>query len=308
MTGLALLKNTWQIHSNMGFFTFIKNSALKLSLFVIISFTCLLSACTSLAACNKQENNPAPIPPAALTFQTIFSDSFNIATWSTNWSSNHGEPLITLPTIINSPNPAGGKAMSALSSTSQPNPYRTELSLAPENLKLQDDKEYRISFETYVKQYDFLNPPNWMVISQFHATPGLDANGQIAWSCSGGRNPVSLTLAKGKYGVNINTVPAMQAPNGALADNDSWNEPITLNTWVKWVIRLTPSQTNKGVVQVWKDGILIATHLGRNKDTNDKCGHPDSPIVFFKIGTYKEYTNTGTQEIIYDNVKLEVLK
>lgn len=251
--------------------------------------------------------------PAAKT-RLLFADDFDheppwgdAPPWSTtDWIVQQWELPPSYPTLIRAPGPRKGWVMSARSAPGQPNPYRTEV--APESAtfhnRFRDDRGYVVSFDTYVKRYDRDNAPSWMTIMQFHGTPHRKPDGEIAWECVSGRNPVSLTLARGRYGVNINNHPARQAPAGALADEDVWTRRLTLRTWVHWKVRLTPSQTKHGLVKVWRDGRLVAQRHGRNKDRNDQCGQPDEPIVFFKLGTYKEYDNTGTQVVLYDHVEI----
>lgn len=261
--------------------------------------------------------HPNPVDPGsapASKARVVFADDFDheppwgdAEPWSTtNWFVQSWQLPPSYPTLVRTPGAAGGWSMSAKSSPDQPNPYRTEISPDSKTFtnKFRDDREYVVSFDTYVRRYD-ADAPSWMTILQFHGTPGRGPGGAIQWQCLSGRNPVSITLAEGKYGVNINTKPARQAPDGALADQDVWQRRLTLKTWVHWTIRLIPSQTSKGRVQVWKDGRLVASDRGRNKDRNDQCGHPDTPIVFVKFGTYKEFENTGTQVVLFDNVVIK---
>ncbi|MFN8193369.1 MAG: heparin lyase I family protein [Nocardioidaceae bacterium] len=246
--------------------------------------------------------------------RTLFADDFDheppwgdAPPWSTtDWVVQQWELPPSYPALVRIPGPRSGWSMSARSAPGRPNPHRTEL--APDSAtfhnRLRDDRAYTVSFDTYVRRYDRDNAPSWMIISQFHGTPHRKRTGEIAWECVSGRNPVSLTLARGRWGVNINNHPARVAPAGALADRDVWTHRLTLRSWVHWRIRLVPSQHRRGLVKVWFDGRLVAQRHGRNKDRDDQCGRRDTPIVFFKIGTYKDETNTGTQVVLYDNVRI----
>lgn len=252
-------------------------------------------------------------PPRPMA-RTVFADDFDhepawgdAEPWSTtDWVVQAWDLPPSYPTLVRTPGHRRGRSMSARSAPGLPNPYRTELSpdSASFHNRFRDDHEYLIDLDTYVRRYDRGNAPSWMTILQLHGTPHRKPGGGIAWRCVSGRNPVSLTLARGRYGVNINNHPAREAPSGALADHDVWKHRLRLRQWVHWRIRLVPSQTRRGLVQVWYDGRLVASRHGRNKDRNDQCHKPDTPIVFFKIGTYKEYDNTGVQTILYDHVRI----
>lgn len=253
----------------------------------------------------------------------LFTENFDhIPPWgdAAPWSTSHWYPNPwpldippTIPTLVESPNRPSGLSMSAtLSPTLPTNVFRSEITLGETpsfNNRFLYDREYRISVETYVKQYDFKHASPWMSIIDFHGVPGLDAKGEVAWGdeCHNIRSPVSITLDNGQYGVNIANLNDLQS-GGSKSEPQAWVEPLTLNTWVKWIIRLKPSKTSKGIVQVWRNGVRVASMLGANQFTHDSCGKPLSPYVYFKIGVYKDFENQGTQEILYDNIKIEAMQ
>jgi len=234
-------------------------------------------------------------------------DAFNASTAlnTTLWASEVSGTGATAPKLAPAPTGSDGYAVSAVNSGSARRSELTVRSSSAWNAKISNDKEHIITFSTYIKQYDTANPPSWLAFNQYHAVPHLLSTGKPDWTCVAGRNPVTLTMQNGSYAAAINTTPATVSPSGAIA-NRVWSTPFTVGKWVNWTIRLIPSQTSKGVVQVWKDGVLVTSYFGRNMDTNDKCGYPQSPYVFFKMGIYKDSSNTATQNIIFDNVKIAV--
>jgi hypothetical protein len=232
-----------------------------------------------------------------------FTDSFDTSTMLNRnvWSSEVSGTGATAPKLIPSPTGGYGYAVSAINSGGA---RRSELTIKSSqvNAKMLNDVQYTVTFDSFIKQYDTTKPPAWMTFNQYHTVPHMVA-GKPIWTCVAGRNPVTLTIQKGSYGVNINTKPALVNPSGALG-NYVWTEPFVVNKWVNWKLVIVASQTSKGLIEVYKDGLLVTSFKGRNMDTNDKCGLPLSNYVYFKMGIYKDKTNTATQEIVFDNVKI----
>jgi hypothetical protein len=55
---------------------------------------------------------------------------------------------------------------------------------------------------------------------------------------------------------------------------------------------------------VWRDGTSLYTQVGGNVDGIDDCGVAPEPWVYLKIGIYKDLTNTATEDLYYDEVRI----
>lgn len=72
--------------------------------------------------------------------------------------------------------------------------------------------------------------------------------------------------------------------------------PVSRGQWEHWVIRFKPSTNNDGILQVWKDGVLVADDKGANQmEGND--------INTLKMGLYGGRAKAGRLTYI-DNVRL----
>lgn len=242
---------------------------------------------------------PPPLPPGGvLVFEEPF-DTLTVVT--TRFSTETDGTGAVAPSLVVHPTDSG----KVLSATNSGAARRSEVTIKNGLGSLFYDNEYIITFKTYINTWDFVTPPSWFAFNQYHAVPHAKANGLPDWTCVAGRNPVTLTIYNGNYTVNVNNSPGLVAPSGALdVYLTATSQPMVIQTWVSWELRIIPSLTAGGVIQVWKDGILLGERFGRNVDLNDKCGFPLQEYVYFKAGIYKTTTNTTTQNILFDDFKI----
>jgi hypothetical protein len=201
--------------------------------------------------------------------------------------------------IVTSPVRAGQHAAHMPLGPGDSDPKRTEIT-AGDAGKLDYGTEYWIGFSFYLGRWD-APLPSWATLFQFHAVPGNED-----WNnCVAGRNPFTVTLNAGEVGVSVVQTPYSgppPVPGGAIADM-VWESPMELGRWYDWVARLKPSLTD-GVFEVWLDGVKLFSQMGGNVDAIDDCGVAAEPWVYLKIGIYKEYTNTASEDLYYDEVRI----
>lgn len=201
--------------------------------------------------------------------------------------------------VVTSPVRAGQHAAHMHLDPSDGDPKRTELTAGGAG-RLDYGSEYWIGFSFRLGRWD-APLPSWATLFQFHAVPGNED-----WTnCVAGRNPFTVTLSDGQVGVSVVQTPYLgppPVPGGAIA-NMVWESPMELDRWYDWVVRLKPSLTD-GVVEAWLDGVKLYSQTGGNVDGIDDCGVAAEPWVYLKIGIYKEYTNTATEDLYYDEVRI----
>jgi hypothetical protein len=177
--------------------------------------------------------------------------------------------------------------------------YRAELknSSSPGG-KLDYDSEYYLGFAFRVEEW---GQSNFGMLFQTHAVPST-------WNgCTSGRNPVSITVTSdGRLGFHVISNPKSTTAAGGAGGVLVWSEPdpVALNAWQRWVIRIKPSAASDGVIQAWLNGDEIYERVGANVDALDTCGKPQDNWIYAKIGIYKTYANTNSQAVVYDDVRI----
>lgn len=174
--------------------------------------------------------------------------------------------------------------------------YRDELTTGDGNILY--DKEYWIGFSFNVVTWDEPHP-TWSSLFQLHAVPGNEN-----WDCVASRNPVSISLDDGKLGLNVITEKKTVAASGGALAKSVWTTPLEMNEWQDFVVHLIPSLSDDGLIEVFHDGVSIYEQHGPSVDELDSCGVPSDPRVYLKIGIYKDKTNTETQDLYYDDVRI----
>jgi len=211
------------------------------------------------------------------------------------WSSSGNATA----SIVSSPVRAGTHAVRTPLGPTDVDPKRTEITAGNAG-KLLYDQEYWIGFSVYLKRWD-APLPSWATLFQFHAVPGNED-----WSnCVAGRNPFTVTNMAGQIGVSVikqSYTGPPPVPGGAIA-NIVWQAPMQLNQWYDWVVRLKPSLT-AGVLEVWLNDVKLYSQTGANVDAIDDCGVAQEPWTYLKIGVYKENTNTATEDVYFDEVRI----
>jgi Polysaccharide lyase len=142
------------------------------------------------------------------------------------------------------------------------NSFRTEATLKTPN-KLEYNKDYWYGFSTYLSS-GWEVPDKFEILAQFHHTPDAGA---------GGSPPFAIYSGTGRWKVS-NTNHLGEKKEWLL--NSVYDD---VGKWTDWVIHFKPSYESQGVLEVWKDGLLVATIYGSNTFQN-KVG------PYFKMGMY----------------------
>lgn len=146
-------------------------------------------------------------------------------------------------------------------------------------------------------------PPDWVVddsetLVQFHAKPDLHLHEPNI------RPPFSLGIEGTQWRLIIRADDRQRLPRNAQLQVIKHMQlgPISPGVWTDWVFRIKWSYKSDGIVQVWKDGQLVAEHYGMNT-YNDRIG------PYLKLGIYKpvwkwKATNTGHRVVYFDSVRI----
>jgi Polysaccharide lyase len=73
---------------------------------------------------------------------------------------------------------------------------------------------------------------------------------------------------------------------------------------MKRTIRYRPSTQADGIVEAWRNGEKIFTQNGANRFVLDNCNLPAAPRTYLKVGIYRDKSNTLTQKLNYDEVRV----
>jgi len=214
----------------------------------------------------------------------------------------------TPPTIVQFSGAVEGTGVAKMTLTAT-SPVRERSELAPTSTmtdaKFYYDKDYWIGFAIRIEKWE--TPPSWAMLFQTHAVPRDWADTCNGEKVIASRNPVSITMSSsGALSVNAITTPNLNTHTGGAGATTVQRDssPAATLRWYRYVIHLRPSDTSNGLLQVWRDGVLLYERAGANVDQKDSCGGLTQRYVYPKLGIYRSYDNTGTQSILYDDVKI----
>ncbi|MFV8819479.1 polysaccharide lyase [Haliea sp. E17] len=162
-----------------------------------------------------------------------------------------------------------------------PNSFRTELTKPGFPGNFQYRTNYWIGFSTYLPE-DWEVPHRFELIAQIHAAPdpGERQRSPVLGIYTGsGRWKIQSRWEKGR---------ADWILDQRIIDD--------VGRWVDWVIRYRPSWQDDGIMEVWKDGIKVASYLGPNT-------YEDNVGPYLKIGLYLNWRDRsccqGTSPLKY---------
>ncbi|HWK03610.1 MAG TPA: polysaccharide lyase [Puia sp.] len=175
--------------------------------------------------------------------------------------------------------------------------YRAEMACQGEPVP---NVERWYGFSIYLPM-DYASDPADEILAQWHDTPDYD-KGETVRS-----PPISLLTNRKQWHLNIIWATNPVNTNATRSGDASINlGACTPGQWTDWVFHLKFSYQSDGLIQIWKNGAMIATRNGPNY-YNDEKG------PFFKTGIYKWVWTPDwagelsvlTKRVIYiDNVKM----
>ncbi|MEH6466763.1 MAG: heparin lyase I family protein, partial [Porticoccus sp.] len=129
---------------------------------------------------------------------------------------------------------------------------RAQLNKVNTYLPIKQENEYWFGWST------FFPSVGWGTDSYVNNTVWM----QLHWSGgTGGTPPITLDVTKNTYSMSVRT-----GELGNLNKHTVWSqEGMERDTWIDWVVRVIPSSSSTGVIQLWKNGVLVG---GRHNAAN----------------------------------------
>jgi hypothetical protein len=204
------------------------------------------------------------------------------------------------PVLTSSPVRSGRRAMkTTLNRLGSPISFRTEVTtgIGPANAQFFSDTWYGLSV---FLPSNYVTSPVWEIVFQWHAVSDTDV--------VGGRNPpLSMHTENGKWMLSSVGDSRKQVNKANYESKDKFvfgSYAGDLNRWTDWVFRIRwdyrkVGAGNKGVLQAWKNGVLVVNQAPFQIGFNDRVG------PYFKMGLYKGWrdrvtpVDTVSQRVLY---------
>jgi hypothetical protein len=177
-----------------------------------------------------------------------------------------------------------------LNYNTSPTRYRTEVRAeAPDP---EYGKDYWYGFSIFLPA-EYVPDTVWEIVAQWHDIPDVGEDT---------RNPMlSLTTTNGRWGVSsrwddkpiTQLKPGVAGTQWQYAGSHSYDlGAYETGRWTDWVFHLKWSYIDDktGVLQIWKDGVLVADQVGPN------C-YNDARGPYFKMGLYKGWTTSAPRNV-----------
>ncbi len=207
-------------------------------------------------------------------------------------------------TVVKSPVRSGQFAALMQVGPTDKVPYRTELTALGGKGAFHDGTEYWIGLSFRIVDWG-AQLPKWSTLFQTHAVPHALPNGKADWSCNAGKNSITVTTSGDQMGLNVVVNPDQtKLPGTAAIGKQVWKEPFKLGAWIDWVFRYRPSTSADGIIEAWRNGEKIYSQTGANRFLLDNCNLPATPRTYMKVGIYRDKSNTSTQKLNYDEVRI----
>ncbi len=188
------------------------------------------------------------------------------------------------PTVQNSFTRNGKQAMKTyLNRLTSATSYRTEVSVSRDNCAV-IGQEYWYGFSIYLPgpyAHDELDE----TVAQWHHVKDQETtDGAIVDTTH--NPPVALSIDNGEWRLKVRwaaTQPTLAADMKGVALPLG---PQSTDKWTDWVFRIKWAYDDSGILQVWKNGVLVVNRNGPNT-YNDIKG------PWFKMGIYKSLWNAA---------------
>lgn len=156
----------------------------------------------------------------------------------------------------------------------------------------------------YLYRFSVFVPPEWppsplqVMLAQWHSVPDLQL-GEL-------HLPPPLRLAiRGESIVlgacwDSHRVTRPFWDSGRTPEHHAlWSGPLERGRWIDWAVRIRWSSTEAGELDVWKDGISIATRSGPNT-------YDDAIAPYLKLGVYVPtwVLPPDERELVFDDVSI----
>ena len=127
------------------------------------------------------------------------------------------------------------------------------------------------------------------VIAQWHST-----RDKILGDTRGRGPPLALRVIDGHFRISFGWDKDFRSKGRSLARYTLWYGPVITGRWVEWTVHARWSYEDDGIMQIWRDGELIADRNGPNT-YNDLRG------VYLKLGSYHP---PEPRSILIDDVRI----
>jgi hypothetical protein len=146
-------------------------------------------------------------------------------------------------------------------------------------------------------EYVDTSPYNFQIMGQWHDQSGPDS------ASSTNSPPISVHYTSSGAG------PGLQIKYGLLQAGDTIttiDTPIQKGTWVDLMFHIRFSQGSGGFLEVWKDGMMLATDSGVARITGRNMFNAEPN--YLRLGLYRARCQTQTNTIYYDEIRIATTK
>jgi hypothetical protein len=170
----------------------------------------------------------------------------------------------------------GKYSMESTLNDSRRNIFRTEAILPEASRTMIYGTDYWIGFSVYLPQ-GWEVPNKFEILAQVHRS---NPTGQppLAFYTGSGEWKISSRWAGGRKDWTLNSVYE------------------DVGRWTDFVIHYRPSDSSDGILEVWKDGALVARKTGRNTIRDDTG-------PYFKIGLYRSRDIKAAKTVYHDELR-----
>lgn len=228
---------------------------------------------------------------SSLTPPLIFSSDFEFSALEhgKGWNLSGNPPTITREVARE-----GKQAMkTVLNRKTSKVSYRTEVS-ANGHVTIKPGEEYWYGFSVYLPP-SYVPDSIWEIVAQWHGSPDED----LGEADANLNPPLSLHTKGGEWMISTiwDSRPVTNKANYEGTKNYYLGRYET-GKWTDWVFHVKWSPKSDGLLQVWKDGVLVVDKKGPI-GFNDKVG------PYFKMGLYKGWHDRNepagevTERVLY---------
>lgn len=185
------------------------------------------------------------------------------------------------PTLSSQFSRSGSKSMKSTVSTSSNNKKRTQAVVSNKSTRqMVFDRDYWMGFSVYL-------PKGWQVpgkreiVAEIRRTPDAGERSSSAFEILTGDGDWTLrnNWGSGDRKWSLNSVYE------------------SVGRWTDFVIHYRPSYKSTGILEVWKNGTLVARRTGPNIER-------DAKGPYLALGLLKDYTSPSSQTVYHDSLRI----